>query len=195
MNAEIIRYFKTSNKIGELDLVKQLDFILEYFIELPNSKGAIPTFETIINYINGLSDDKFKLDVAQVKQDLLIILQELKDGKYLHEDICVIRDVAVWSSYKITFKGRLFYQKGGYQGEILRNNQQNERAKKIQNLQYILAVGVSTPFLWYLIDLIKMWVNTSADYEFSYPHFLIYLSGICTGILGLLITQKVLRRR
>lgn len=86
----------------------------------------------------------------------------------------------------------MWFEKGGYRGEVDRNNLAERRVLISQILTFALAVGVTTPFLWYLVDLIRIYQN---NYEISYARLLIFASGICTGILGLLIVEKVLKRK
>lgn len=78
----------------------------------------------------------------------------------------------------ISFNGILFNNRGGYRGQIERDLQKVQAAKTLRIAQYILAVGIIPPFLWYSLDIVNRF------YPYAVPlsmMFLVFLIGACSG--------------
>lgn len=77
--------------------------------------------------------------------------------------------------------------------EATRNKHiQDQRLARMYWINLWIAVGAIVAGLYYANEL---WKEYLSDYEFSCIRFWIFLAGICTGVIGLLIVQKVLRKR
>lgn len=61
--------------------------------------------------------------------------------------------------YRITFDGDFFCSSGGYAGQHRQNNLAERRVRISQILTWILAVGVVTPSLWNLFDILRNYYN------------------------------------
>lgn len=106
-----------------------------------------------------------------------------------------------WKSPTIRFldKGRKLKDCGSIE-EFDRISMNEERLKILLNrtvlrnywINLCLAISTGIAALYYIWQFLKEYWT---DYEFSYPRFWIFVLGICTGVLGLLIVQKVLNRK
>jgi hypothetical protein len=91
--------------------------------------------------------------------------------------------------YEITTKGALFWEIGGYQGAINRENAENTRVKALERFQkenanrmtYLTAILASFAFLSvFLQSLDKFHILFRIDIWLA---FLLYLTGIISGIM------------
>lgn len=86
-----------------------------------------------------------------------------KDGYIDVFKVTVGNDPTLVKAAQISFNGLVFMERGGYGGEVLRSRQVEIRNNNAYTLNCILAVGVTTPFFWYLLDLIRLYRNSWFD--------------------------------
>ncbi len=162
--------------------IEMIDRILEWFCMPPDATKNVP----IIVMRNSISYELLKKVVHQEFRHLRkgefyeyfpAMIKKLSDDKFiepaynaeLHPNDRMLT---------ISFNGIIFSKQGGYRGRILENNQAERRVQIAQNLQYTLAVGVSTPFAWYLLDLVKIYQNSYFDLG---KIFVLALACACLG--------------
>ena len=200
MNKELIAYFGTTNDVASIDLIKQLDFMLDFFIERPdsNTKDSDATAYMISNYINSISENKYTANQPKLIQDILLIVNQLCDDKYISYSSYTDPTFGLEMErfYKITFKGRLFHQRGGYRGEDDRRNADvGRRAMEVQRNKYLLlitfAIGVGTivAAFYYAFYLFDYYNQHSLNWNFC----AYFLTGLVTGLLIWLSTWLLLQ--
>jgi hypothetical protein len=165
---------------NQMSLLDYLDYVLKWLNLEHNHARTFAQHEIVFGLESEFGFKKDSINHAIIGN----LLKKLIDDKYV--ELCDVfktyhgGESGMTKEYQITFKGRVWLEQNGYRGEYDQNNQAEQRVRVSQNLQYILAVGVITPFLWSLMELIKnyfpSWLPIS---EVS----LIFLLGACLGAI------------
>ena len=143
-------------------------------------KTAIDKIDVVLDHIyNGwqISDAELKIKIKELSindeysndVEYENIIDKLKnDGLIKH----------VENVYKITFKGDLFKEDGGYYGERKRNNIEQQRS---HSLTRVLFLGAMIPAIYYLLEIRQ---RHHGFYSKIYPFALTGL--LLVGIIGAL---------
>lgn len=193
------------------DLLYQIDRVLELFskhsVGMP---GGDPPRVIVYNLDKYLA----KKLVVHVWKDLhhdasfysnynAIIQKLVDDGMLSEKDAFDLPPESRPEEYNITFKGRLWFEAGGYQGERNRLNAENTRVNTVEKRQrayesnmvlltWILAIGTSIAALYYLLEIQK---NHSDFWNKYYPAaFCLLMPTMLTLLLWQILKRKQQQR-
>ena len=108
--------------------------------------------------------------------ELSLVLSFLEDSGYIQAGKDYYAD-----KWAITLEGRIFIEMDGYIGDFNQKNQEEQKQKISRYLTWILAVGVISPFVSYLLDVFQKYYPNQYplvhDYlvPFGVPIFLLWL--------------------
>jgi hypothetical protein len=177
-----------------------LDLLLQYFVNCHN-KGVneenpyIQNNEAVLTFVYDNHISK-TLNDRKESSDMLLMIQKLLDDKYIYS---IPSDNNVLT-YKITFDGLVFHQKGGYDQQR-KNNQaeidyikrlatktedntlfQTASQKKINLLTFFVALGTLIAACYYLEEILKF---VEKEKCLGFRYYLLYF--VSFGLLVLLI--------
>ncbi len=185
-----------------MNAIQVIDIVLETIVKTDKSpleltEGAI--FETIIKTYPDLNREGFGKEfvriIKRLKSDEYIIQKEFTYT--INNNWGELESTETVVSFDITFDGALFYEQGGYAGELRRQNAESIRVATLAETQrvnanrmtYLTTILAVFAVLSVLIQSIKElhWV---LSIQF-WTAFLLFSSGILTGVCILLIVQEV----
>lgn len=144
-------------------LIQKIDLILYYFSLRSNREMYKKYVEIVTDIEMAVYACNYEKETISLS-DFSKIVSKLYKEQHITLMFKDVEDVIFFNNkFQITFDGLLWLERGGYRGEIERNTQAERRIREYQNLTKILAVGVSTPFLWYFQDLIKTYLHQWLD--------------------------------
>ena len=164
-----------------------LDSLLEIMSRDYTTQLVIP-LSVVINELK--QEKNIEIDSGELERHLI---RMAKDGivKNESEPIGFGNKTEIVSS-KITAEGLDFIEEGGYRHRNLGKILAEQRVRISQTLQYILAVGVSTPFVWYLKELLKPYFPIRIDLKSS---LILFFFGMCIGATILATIQELVKRK
>lgn len=146
----------------EWDLIQKIDIVL-FYLSLKSNLGRYLSYvdiSTDIHVACRLNNNRNEIKLNEFSKIVGKLFKE-NHVNILHANMPEV--IFFNNKFQITFDGLLWVEKGGYGGEISRNTQEERRIQEYHNLTIILAVGVSTPFLWNLLDVIRLYRKSWLD--------------------------------
>ena len=184
--------------MDELPILVWLDFILRWLYEdgirlrqfrfyqenedgsvKSSSKPEVREFNSTTIH-DGVLTANQELITTSFDDIYLILIKKLVEDKYL--SIVTQQNDEKYTRYAFTANGMIFHLNGGYQALSRDSNREDLRVRISHILTWTLAAGVTTPFLWYLRELL----NKDVELD-SFQFWLGILIGLCLTIAILIV--------
>ena len=111
--------------------IEKIDIVLYFFAQSDYHKNDCFVGDELVEGVYTLSPEFKKEPTAN--NDIGRCLDQLEDDKYIKLiKVTKGEDTTKYTAALITYKGLMFLDAGGYNGEIIRKNAENTRIEKLE---------------------------------------------------------------
>ena len=185
----------------KLPITERWDKVLEWFITSPNAQPYASTYD-LCNYINQMSGHLYTNCIGNLWYDLQPVIEKLIAEGKLHDSGTRLdgnnNDIRVYSASE---NGRQFILNRGYTAEINRKSAENTRLENLENHQmrhqwYMSVLTLTLAVFAFLSVFLQSLEKFHAVFRIDvWSAFFLYLAGLVSGLIALLIAKEVLSRK